>query len=100
MQSSRREKYFQQEEVCIRGKNVAELDDYMVQILKHGIPKETYVSSCSSIVIHDRRFNAIYKDVNRFGVRCTTELDDLNERANYPENYPKLVPINGLSDLL
>jgi hypothetical protein len=47
MQSSRREKYFQQEEVSIKGKNVAELDDYMVQVLKNTIPNETCVQFSS-----------------------------------------------------
>lgn len=38
MQSSRREKYFQQEEISITGENIASLDDYMNQVLKYLIP--------------------------------------------------------------
>jgi hypothetical protein len=41
-------------------------------------------------------YETIYADLNRFGVRCTTELADLNERSQYPENLPKIVHITGM----
>jgi hypothetical protein len=43
LQSSKREKYYQQEEPTIRGQNIAALDSYMVQILKNRLPSEVYV---------------------------------------------------------
>ena len=45
MQSSVREKYYQQQEPFIKGQNVALLDTYMMQILSKKIPQKVYVQT-------------------------------------------------------